>query len=71
MSVLSEEGENQANTLFSKIGKHLKEKDRYQIEGLLKAKKKAREIAEIIGCSKRTIEREINRGQVTQLTSEY
>ena len=51
--------------------KHLKEKDRYQIEGLLKAKKKAREIAEIIGCSKRTIEREINRGQVTQLTSEY
>ncbi len=51
--------------------KHLKEKDRYQIEALLKAKKKAREIAEIIGCSKRTIEREIKRGQVTQLTSQY
>ena len=51
--------------------KHLKEKDRYQIEALLKAKKKAGEIAEIIRCSKRTIEREIKRGKVTQLTSEY
>ena len=51
--------------------KHLKEKDRYQIEALLKGKKKVREIAEIIGCSKRTVEREIKRGEVTQLTSEY
>ena len=51
--------------------KHLKEKDRYQIEALIKAKKKVKEIAEIIGCSRRTVEREIKRGQVTQLTSEY
>ena len=51
--------------------KHLSEKDRYQIEALLKAKKKAGEIAKIIGCSKRTIEREIKRGEVAQLTSEY
>ena len=28
--------------------KHLKEKDRYQIEALVKAKKQAKEIAEII-----------------------
>ena len=55
----------------TKKKKHLTEKDRYQIEALLKAKKKAQEIAEIIGCSKRTIEREIKRGQVIQLTSEY
>lgn len=51
--------------------KHLKEKDRYQIEALVKAKKQAKEIAEIIGCSKRTIERELQRGKVKQLTSEY
>ena len=51
--------------------KHLKEKDRYQIEALLKAKKKPKEIAKIIGSSRRTIEREIKRGSVTQLTSEY
>ena len=51
--------------------KHLREKERYQIEALLKAKRKPKEIAEIIGCSKRTIEREIQRGKVTQLTSEY
>lgn len=51
--------------------KHLKEKERYQIEALLKAKKKTNEIAKIIGCSKRTIEREKKRGSVTQLTSGY
>ena len=51
--------------------KHLKEKERYQIEALLKAKKKPKEIAKIIGSSRRTIEREIKRGSVTQLTSEY
>lgn len=58
-------------SIKGKKKKHLNEKDRYQIEALLKAKKKAREIGEIIGCSKRTIEREIKRGEVTQLTSEY
>lgn len=51
--------------------KHLKEKDRYQIEALIKAKKRPKEIAEIIGCSRRTIEREKKRGSVKQLTSEY
>ena len=51
--------------------KHLKEKERYQIEALVKAKKAVKEIAEIIGCSRRTIEREMKRGKVVQLTSEY
>ena len=51
--------------------KHLKEKERYQIEALIKAKKKTKEIAEIIGCSRRTIEREKKRGSVKQITSEY
>ena len=50
---------------------HLKEKERYQIEALVKAKKAVKEIAEIIGCSRRTIEREMKRGKVVQLTSEY
>ena len=51
--------------------KHLKEKERYQIEALIEAKKKPKEIAKIIGCSRRTVERELQRGRVTQLTSEY
>lgn len=51
--------------------KHLTEKDRYQIEALIRAKKRAKEIAEIVGCSKRTIERERKRGEVRQLTSGY
>ena len=51
--------------------KHLKEKERYQIEALVKAKKAVKEIAEIIGCSRRTIERELKRGKVVQWTSEY
>ncbi len=50
--------------------KPLKEKDRYQIEALLRAGRKTSEIAEIIGCSKRTIEREVKRGLVQQLTTE-
>ena len=51
--------------------KHLKERERYQIEALEKAGKKAKEIAKIIGCSRRTVEREFQRGRVTQITSEY
>ena len=47
--------------------KHLTEIDRYQIEALVKAKKQAKEIAEIIGCSRRTIERELQRGKVKLL----
>ena len=47
------------------------EKDRYRIEGMLKAKTGTRRIAEIIGCSQRSIEREIQRGTVEQLSSEY
>ena len=44
--------------------KHLNYGKRLQIEALRKAKKKPKEIAEIIGRSKRTIEREIKRGKV-------
>lgn len=47
------------------------EKDRYKIEAMVKAKTKKKIIAEIIGCSERSIEREIRRGTVEQLTSEY
>lgn len=48
---------------------HLTERDRYKIEALLKAKVPTKEIAKIIGCSQRTIQREIKRGKITQLTS--
>lgn len=47
------------------------EKDRYRIEGMVKAKTETQEIAKIIGCSQRSIEREIRRGTVELLTSEY
>lgn len=47
--------------------KHLKYRDRLRIEGMLKDKKSPREIAAELECSKRTIEREIKRGQVQQL----
>ena len=54
------------------IGKweQLSEKERYQIEILLKEKRTASEIAERLGRDRRTIEREIARGSVVQLDSE-
>ncbi len=48
----------------------LTEKERYQIEALKKVGKSAKEIAEQLEKSKRTIERELKRGTVTQLTSD-
>lgn len=50
--------------------KHLTERERYQIEILLKEKKSAKEIAAAIGKHKRTIEREIARGTVRMLNSD-
>lgn len=44
----------------------IKEKERYQIEGLLKAGHTARKIAGALGRDRRTIEREIQRGSVVQ-----
>lgn len=49
----------------------LTERNRYQIEALKKAKHTTAEIAEQIGVSKRTIERELKAGTVTQLTTQY
>ena len=51
--------------------KQLGEKERYQIEALIRAKRTPAEIARQLGYSKRTIERELARGTVTQLTSGY
>lgn len=50
--------------------KHLTERERYQIEILLKEKKRPNEISKALGYHKRTIEREIARGTVRLLTSE-
>ena len=44
--------------------KHISEKERYMIEGLLKTGHTARDIAEALGRDRRTIEREIKRGSV-------
>lgn len=50
--------------------KHLTERERYQIEILLKEKKEIKEIAIAIGKHRRTIEREIARGTVRMLNSD-
>lgn len=50
--------------------KHLTEIERYKIEAYLKDNKKAWQIAELLGKSERTIQREIKRGTVTLLDSE-
>jgi IS30 family transposase len=58
-------------TTKTKKFKHLDYKKRLQIEALFKAGKKANEISKIIGCSKRTIEREFKRGRVKQRQAKY
>lgn len=58
------------NSTNKRSFKHLSEKERYQIEILLKDKKKAKEIASIMGRNRRTIEREILRGSVSLLNSD-
>lgn len=50
--------------------KHIKERERYQIEILIKDKREPAEIGKILGYHRRTIEREIARGKVRMLTSE-
>lgn len=54
-------------TVKSAKNKHLTYRDRLRIEMMLKEKKRSKEIAAAIGCSQRTIQREIHRGQVKQL----
>ena len=51
--------------------KQINEKERYQIEALARAKRRPAEIAQQLGYSRRTIERELKRGTVQQQTSEY
>ena len=48
-------------------GQHLTWENRIAIESLLKAKVSASKIAAVVGCSKRTVYREIQRGQCEQL----
>lgn len=57
-------------TTRSRSFKHLTERERYQIEILIKEKRTPKEIAGVLGKHKRTIEREIARGTVRMLTSE-
>ena len=58
------------NIINNKKYKHLTEIERYKIEAYLKDKKKAWQIAELLGKSERTIQREIKRGTVILLNSE-
>lgn len=52
------------------MGKHITERERYQIEILWKEGYKPEEIAQAIGKSRRTIYYELQRGMTEQLTSE-
>ena len=54
--------EQEQNITKRKKHKHILEKDRYTIEQMWKAKCENIEIARIIGCTEKTIEREIERG---------
>lgn len=54
-------------TTTSRCFKHITERERYQIEILLKQKQRPSEIAKALGKHKRTIEREIARGTVRML----
>lgn len=49
---------------------HLKERERYKIEGLLEGKKGVEEIAVLLGRDRSTIYREIDRGRVNRLQSD-
>lgn len=57
-------------TVKSRKNKHLTYHNRLRIEDMLKEKKSSDEIATRLSCSKRTIEREIKRGQVQQLNGQ-
>jgi IS30 family transposase len=63
-------GQSNDNTVRAKW-KHLSEKERYKIEALRKARHTTREIAAQLGRDRRTIEREIKRGSVTQRDSQW
>ena len=54
-------------TAKERENKHLKYRERLRIEVMRKEKSSSREIALTIGCSIRTVQREIRRGQVEQL----
>jgi IS30 family transposase len=52
-------------------GKHLNRDERIQIEGLLKAKKRPAEMAALLGRDVRTIEREIQKGTVERIHTDW
>lgn len=66
---MSFQANSNTNEIKSKW-RHLSEEERYKIEGLLQAKLTNRAIAKILGKSHGSINEEVRRGQVTQLTSE-
>jgi IS30 family transposase len=59
------------NSTEKKKWKQLSEKERYKIETLLEENQTPKEIAERLGRDRRTIEREIVRGTITQVDSQW
>jgi len=63
-------GQDHCNT-EKKGFQQLTERKRYQVEGLLRAGLRPFAIALQLGCDRRTIEREVEKGSVEQMDSEY
>ncbi len=61
---------NDAKEIMKRKWKHIDERERYKIEGMIQGGMKPEEIARELGRSKSTIYREINRGKVKQLNSD-
>lgn len=59
------------NTTKNEKGKHLNYEKRIKIEALSKAGLKSEAIAQQIGCSGRTVRRELSRGRIELLNSDY
>ena len=59
------------NTTNNEKGKHLNYEKRIKIEALTKAGLKSEAIAQQIGCSGRTVRRELSRGKTNLLNSDY
>ena len=53
------------------MGKHLTKEQRYQIEAYLKLNTPVSQIAALIGCSRRTVYRELDRGRCDLLDAHY
>jgi IS30 family transposase len=63
--------EQNNSTINHKKYTHLSERKRYKIEALLESKIAIKEIALVLGCSRSTLHREINRGTISRIQPDW